>query len=212
MTPLYTIGRTLYRLAFRFYFGWRVIRPDRVPAKGRAILAANHASFLDPPLVGSAAEREISYLARETLFRYPVVGWILRKVNAVPIDRDGGGPAGLRNILDRLNRDDAIVLFPEGTRTRDGMMQPARAGIGLIVIKSGAPVIPIRIWGTYEAFSRHHKFPRRRKVTIKFGNPINFDSLRAEVATADKARLKQIYQEIALRIMAAIAELEPDES
>lgn len=212
MTPIYTIGRTLYRLAFRFYFGWRVIHPERVPASGRAILASNHASFLDPPLVGSAALREISYLARETLFRYPGIGWLLHKVNAVPIDRDGGGPAGLRNILDRLSRDEAIVLFPEGTRTRDGNLQPARSGIGLIVIKSGAPVIPIRIWGTYEAFSRAHKFPRPRKVTIKFGNPINFDELRAEAATADKARLKQIYQEIAMRIMAEIGALQPDES
>jgi 1-acyl-sn-glycerol-3-phosphate acyltransferase len=208
---IYTIGRQLFRFFFRSYFRWQVFYPDRVPQKGRAILAANHASFLDPPLVGSAAKREISYLARETLFRFPGIGWLLRKVNAVPIDREGGGPAGLKTILDRLSKEEAIVLFPEGTRTRDGQLQKARSGIGLIVIKSGAPVIPIRIWGTYEAYSRKHKVPLPRPVTIKFGKPIYFTELRIEAESASKARLKEIYQEIADCIMLEIAALEPNE-
>lgn len=209
MKPIYAFCRGLCRAVYRFYFGWEIFNKERVPPSGRAILAGNHASYLDPPLIGSAADREISYLARETLFRFPPVGWLLRNVNAVPIDRDGGGPAGLKTIIEQLNRDQAIVLFPEGTRTRDGALQPARSGVGLIVIKSRAPVIPIRIWGTFEAYNRFHKFPRPRKLRIKFGEPLHFEKLRAEAAVADKARLKQIYQEIAEEIMAAIARIEP---
>ena len=123
------------------------------------ILASNHASYLDPPLVGSGVRRSINYLARENLFRFPVMGWVLRQWQVVPVDRDGGGAAGLRAILDRLLAGGAIILFPEGTRTRDGKLQPARSGIGLTVIKSTALVVPVRVFGTYEAYGRHLWLP-----------------------------------------------------
>ena len=94
MNPVYFIGWSFYRSLFAIYFRWHVYNSDRVPLKGPVILAANHASFLDPPLVGSGLKRDINYLARKSLFRYPVLGSILRAVNAVPVDRDGGGAAG----------------------------------------------------------------------------------------------------------------------
>ena len=153
--------------------------------------------------------RDIHYLARDTLFRFPVVGAILRGVNSVPVDREGGGAAGLRAILDRLLAGGGIVLFPEGTRTRDGRFQRPRSGIGLAVIKSSAPVVPVRVFGTYEAFGRHTAFPRPYRVAVKYGEPMDFGALRAEAATCSKARLKEIYVEVAERIMAAIAGLEP---
>ena len=124
------------RGVFTVYFRWRVFNAERVPQTGGVILASNHASFLDPPLVGSGLNRGINYLARESLFRFPGIGALLRSWNAVPVDRDGGGATGLKAILDRLLAGGGIILFPEGTRTRDGKLQPARSGIGLIVIKS----------------------------------------------------------------------------
>src|SRR5215475_12427085 len=160
MNPVYFLGWSFYRSLFALYFGWRVYHDDRVPRKGPVILAANHASFLDPPLVGSGLHRDINYLARKSLFRVPLLGWILRTVNAVPVDRDGGGAAGLKAIMDRLHDGGAIILFPEGTRTLDGRLQPARSGVGLTVIKSDAPVVPVRVFGTFEAYGRHLKFPR----------------------------------------------------
>ena len=176
---------------------------------GGVILASNHASFLDPPLVGSGLQRDINYLARESLFRFPGIGALLRSWNAVPVDRDGGGAKGLKAILDRLLHDGAIILFPEGTRTKDGQLQPARSGIGLTVIKSAAPVVPVRVFGTFEAYGRHVKFPRPHRVILKYGRPMNFEALRAEAKTCDKARLKEIYQQVADEIMAAIGKLEP---
>src|SRR6185369_7265317 len=113
--------------------------PERVPTSGPLILACNHASILDPPLVGTALHRGINYLARESLFDRPVIGWVLRNWDAVPVDREGGGAAGLKAILDRLLAGGGIILFPEGTRTVDGKLQPPRSGIGLAVIKSNAP-------------------------------------------------------------------------
>src|SRR5688572_18799201 len=122
MSFMYWVGWSLFRAVYRLYFRWRVYNPENVPLIGPVILASNHASFLDPPLVGSGLPRPINYLARETLFRLPVVGGILRSWNAVPVDRDGTSPSGLRNILNRLQKGGAIILFPEGTRTRDGKL------------------------------------------------------------------------------------------
>jgi 1-acyl-sn-glycerol-3-phosphate acyltransferase len=188
-----------------------VFNRERVPVSGPVILAANHMSYLDPPLVGCALPRDINYLARESLFRYPVMGAVLRSWNSVPVDRDGGGAAGLRAILDRLLAGGGIILFPEGTRSPDGKLQPARSGIGLTVIKSAAPVVPVRVFGTYEAYGRHITIPRPRSVTVKYGEPMDFDALRAEAKTCSKVRLKEIYQQVADEIMAAIAKLEPCE-
>jgi 1-acyl-sn-glycerol-3-phosphate acyltransferase len=209
MNLSYRLGWTFFRAVFAVYFRWRVFNPERVPGTGGVILAANHASFLDPPLVGAGLRRPISYLARESLFRFPGIGALLRSWSAVPVDRDGGGAAGLKAILERLLAGNGIILFPEGTRARDGKLQPARSGIGLIVIKSEAPVVPVRTFGTFEAFGRNQKFPRPRCVTLKYGAPMQFEQLRAEARSCSKARLKEIYQQIADDIMAAIGKLEP---
>src|SRR5580658_10491050 len=209
MNPVYFIGWCCFRLLYSVYFHWRVYNPERVPLKGGVILASNHASFLDPPLVGSGVHRQINYLARASLFTNPVAGWVLRKWRAIPVDRDGGGAAGLKAILDRLLDGGAIILFPEGTRTKDGKLQPARSGIGLTVIKSDAVVIPVRTFGTFECYSRRLRFHLPKQLAVKYGEPMIFEKQRAEAKTCDKSRLKQIYQEVADEIMAAIAKLGP---
>ena len=211
MNFFYLAGWSFYRALFAGWFRWRVFNAERVPLKGPVILAANHASFLDPPLVGSGIHRDINYLARKSLFRYPVLGWILREVNAVPVDRDGGGAAGLKAIIDRLNAGGGVILFPEGTRTQDGHLQQARSGIGLTVIKSDAPVVPVRVFGTYEAWGRHTRFPWPRPVAVKYGRPMEFKELRAQAERCGKDRLKQIYQEVADQIMQEIGRLQPFE-
>src|SRR5471030_534693 len=171
MNLSYRIGWSVFRAMFATYFRWRVFGAENVPLSGGVILASNHASFLDPPLVGSGLHRDINYLARESLFRFPGIGALLRNWNSVPVDRDGGGARGLKAILDRLLAGGGIILFPEGTRTRDGRLQPARSGIGLTVIKSVAPVVPVRVFGTYEAYGPHMRYPHPRKVAVKYGQP-----------------------------------------
>ncbi len=211
MTFWYRLGWMSFRVIFRFYFRWRVFNPERVPLTGAVILASNHESFLDPPLVGAGVNRLINFLARENLFAIPIVGAVLRKWQVVPVDREGGGARGLKAILDRLLGGGAIILFPEGTRTRDGKLQPARPGIGLTVMKSNAPVVPVRVFGTFRAYGRHMRFPLPRCVKVKYGRPLQFASLRTEATSCSKDRLKQIYHEAADQIMAAIARLEPCE-
>lgn len=209
MNLSYFAGWSLFRVMFSTYFHWSIYNAERVPKSGPVILASNHASFLDPPLVGSSLKRSINYLARESLFRLPGMGALLRSWQAVPVDRDGGTGKGLKRILAALEAGGGIILFPEGTRTLDGKLQPARAGVGLTVIKSSAPVIPVRVFGTYEAYGKNVKFPRPHKVIVKFGQPMDFKELREEAETCSKQRLKEIYQQVADELMAVIAKLEP---
>ena len=207
MNLSYRCGWLFFRALFATYFHWRVIDAQNVPKTGSVILAANHASYLDPPIVGAGLDRDINYLARQSLFRFPIVKQILHSWNSVPVDRDGGGAKGLKIILDRLLGGAGIILFPEGTRTYDGKLQPAHAGIGLVVAKSEAPVVPVRVFGTYEAWGRNQKLPLPKKIAVRYGQPMRFEKLRAEAKHCPKDRLKQIYQEIANEIMAAIAAL-----
>lgn len=195
---------------FLVYFRWRVVGEKRIPLTGPVILASNHASFLDPPLIGGSTPREASFLARESLFRFPVLGAFIRSINALPVDREGKSPKGLKTILDRLAKGNPVVLFPEGTRTGDGALLPARSGVGLAVVKSGAPVVPIRIFGSFESYSRKMWFPRPSRIAVVYGNPIDFDALIAESKVAKKERVKEIYSEVADRIMAEIGALKED--
>ena len=204
MSPIYWIGWTFYRILFSTYFHWKVFHRERVPTRGSVILASNHASFLDPPLIGAGLPRALNYLARESLFDVPICGWALRNVNAVPVDRDGAGAAGLRAIFNRLKQGGAIVLFPEGTRTRDGQLQKARSGVGLVIIKSTAPVVPVHVFGTYNAWNRSMKIPRPVSVSVKYGHPLDFKELRNEAKVCSKDRLKEIYQGASDQIMHAI--------
>ena len=208
MNPVYFLAWFLFRVMYAVYFRWQVFNPERVPLKGGVIVAGNHASFLDPPLIGCGVHRPMNYLGRASLFRYPGMTWLLRQWNSVPVDRDGGGAAGLKAILERVLGGGGIVLFPEGTRTKDGKLQPARSGIGLTVIKSAAPVVPVRVFGTFECYSQRWHFHKPIRLAVKYGHPITFEKLRAEAKTCDKQRLKVIYQEVADEIMAEIAKLE----
>jgi 1-acyl-sn-glycerol-3-phosphate acyltransferase len=209
MTFAYFLGWRAFRAIFAVYFRWKVYNPERVPLEGPVILASNHASYIDPPLVGAGPPRQINFLARDNIFHVPILAAILRSWDVVPVDRDGGTGRGLKMILGRLERGGAIILFPEGTRSRHGELNPARSGIGLTVIKSSAPVVPCRVFGTHRAFGPHMLFPRPRQLMVKYGRPMYFEALRAEAETCPKPRVKEIYQQVADEIMAEIVKLEP---
>lgn len=209
MNLSYMVAWTSFRVLCGLYFHARIYHRERVPRNGPVILASNHVSFIDPPFIGSSLPRQLCYLARESLFHHPISGMILRSWNSIPVDRDGGGGKGLKTIFDRLRAGSAILIFPEGTRSRDGQIQSARAGIGLVILKSTAPVVPVRVFGMFEGFGRHITFPRPTNAAVKFGEPMDFAALRAEAKTCTKERLKRLYQITADELMRAIARLEP---
>ena len=204
----YRFCRLLFRIYFRIYHRGRVLHAERVPAEGAVILAGNHVSFLDPPFFGQAPDRVIYYLARDTLFHSKLGGWILRSWNCVPINRDRGDIGAMRTILKLLAEGKAVQMFPEGTRSKDGQLQEARAGIGMIIVRSRAKVLPMRIFGTDRAMPRGKSVPRPAQVTIAFGEPYA-PALPGKLDDLPAEELKNLYREIGREIMRRIAALEP---
>ena len=192
----------MIKLLGRIFFRLRWLHRERMIDHGPVILAANHQSFLDPPFAGSASDRAIYFLARRTLLDGPILGWLLPKLNVVPVDSEGGKDrTALKALIRILKAGEGTLVFPEGQRTQDGTLQPALPGVGLVIAKTLAPVVPIRIFGAYDAWPVGQKWPRLRPVTVVVGEPIHFTENDLQPATKD------LYQRLSQRVMDAIAAL-----
>jgi 1-acyl-sn-glycerol-3-phosphate acyltransferase len=142
-------------------------------------VCSNHQSFLDPPLVGSAFNRRMNYLARKTLFSLGPFGWFIRTLDAIPLEKDGLGMAGLKESLRRLKRGEPVVIFPEGTRTRDGDVQHLKPGFCVLARRSDVTILPVGIDGAFQAWPRTSVVPGPGRVRIVVGDPILPDVVRA---------------------------------
>ena len=197
MNPIYQLGHSVFKFFGSTFFSFRVVHPERMIDEGPAILAMNHQSYLDPPMAGITCERELYTLARDTLFKGPLAK-ILPAINVVPIDPKGGDSSALKLSVRILKQGYATLIFPEGTRSKDGNMQPAQPGVGFIIAKTLAPVVPMRIFGSFEALPRSGKEFHASPITIVLGEPIHFTK-------ADLEGGREVYQRLADRVMAAIA-------
>lgn len=162
----------LSRFVLLTLFGLRSHGQRRVPREGGVILAANHASFLDPIAIGCAIARPIDYLARQTLFDIPGFGWLLRSIRTHPVRRGESDLGAMRQMISLLKGGAALVVFPEGTRSRDGRIQPLRGGVGLLAAKSGARVVPVWVEGSFWAWPRSRTLPRPAPVHVWFEEEI----------------------------------------
>src|SRR5881296_2983065 len=201
MNSYYWLGYHFSRLTGRLFFRFRVIHRERMIQSGPAILAMNHQSFLDPPLAGITCDRAIYFLARRTLLNVPLLGRLLPKLNVIPVDQEGVDRSALKALIRVLKAGNAALVFPEGSRTVDGSLQPAEPGLGLVIAKTLAPVVPMRIFGAHEALPRGGGVLRLVSITIMIGEPIFFNV--ADLAPAGK----NLYQRLSERVMAAIAAL-----
>jgi 1-acyl-sn-glycerol-3-phosphate acyltransferase len=201
-------------LAFGFFYGMsvlvcrfvgllfldvRLFHVDRVPTTGPVVFAGNHQSFFDPVLVGVCFDRRVCYLARETLFRVPVLRWLLRRYDCLPVPRDSVAPRkALEVCVQVLKKGRALVLFPEGTRSRTGRLQPLKRGIALVARRSGAPVLPILIRGTHALWPPDKRLPRPGKVQLIYGHPLTMDP--KESADSFMGRLSCAYHQLAVEV------------
>ncbi len=172
-----------YRLsqAFLWLFGkvWFRLRTDgaeNVPETGPVVLISNHQSHLDPAMIGGFTRRPLSAMARESLFT-GLFGALIRSYDAIPVDRDGGGLTGLREILRRLRDNAAVLVFPEGTRSVDGRIQPLKPGFLALVRRGNAALLPMGIEGANDALPRGARFPRPKRIAIVYGEPIPPETL-----------------------------------
>src|SRR5881397_1387473 len=176
MNFYYCIGYHLSRLAGRLFFRFRVIHRERMIQSGSAILAMNHQSYLDPPLAGITCDRAIYFLARRTLLNVPLLGRLLPKLNVIPVDQEGVDRSAIKALIRVLKAGNGVLLFPEGSRTLDGKLQPAEPGLGLVIAKTLAPVVPMRIFGAREALPRSGGRLRFVPITVVIGEPIFFSA------------------------------------
>jgi|SRR5690348_6720599 1-acyl-sn-glycerol-3-phosphate acyltransferase len=200
---LYGVLKPIAVVLMKALFRLEAQGQEHVPAHGPLLLVANHSSVLDPPLVGGAAPRPLTFLAKAELFKVPGFGALIRRLHAQPLRREGADPSALRAAQRVLQEGGALLVFPEGTRGDEGQLRPAKPGAALLAMQSGVPVVPVYVSGSGRAWPRGRRLPRPAKVRVTFGAPLTFP----KAAGSDR---KAQYEAASERMMAAIAALRDD--
>lgn len=203
MEPVYGFFYGICRLSFQMFFRGEVAGLENLPETGGYIVAANHASHLDPPIVGMFLPRQVSFFARKTLWKPGIASWWLTTVGTIPVDRDGGMSIdAIKRVLHTLSHDKVVIVFPEGTRSLTGELQPPRPGVGLIACRAHVPVVPARVFGSFEAFGKRGSLRLGTPVSVVYGRPLT----PSEYDHPDDGRER--YARTAARIMEAINRIE----
>jgi len=200
----YWISYTLVHILLRLFFGLKITGSENIPKKGAFILAGNHISHIDPPLLAVSIKRKLCFLTKAELFENRFFGLMLRHLNCVPLERDGVGKSALRIGLKTLRRNGALLIFPEGTRSRDGNIGTAKNGISLFAIDTDTPVIPAFVKGTDKALPPGAKAIKISPVSVVFGKAVY-------PPRPDRQNRKEQYQNFANRIMDEIVKLGENE-
>ena len=169
----YTV-RFLLRVFFRAGFGFEVRGRHHLPAHGGYLLAANHLSYLDPPVIGAACPRPVGFMARENLFKHPLLGAFMRGVHVIALQRGEGDLEAIREAVARLRRGEVVAIFPEGGRQFSGQLGSAKRGVGVIATSARVPIVPVLIRGTFEALPPHDRRLHRAKIRVAFGPSIPY--------------------------------------
>lgn len=176
-TWFYGPGAEISLALARVIGGVRVEGNEHVPPTGPFILASNHTSLADPPILGASVGhrngRLIHFMARHEIRRWPVIGWLADKSGVFFVRRGEGDRAAQRQALDLLAQGKAIAMFPEGTRSRDGQLGTGKAGVAVLALRSGAPILPVAIIGTHRIFPGRSRMPHRSPVTVRIGPPFS---------------------------------------
>lgn len=202
MGAVYSFGYGVSTFIAKTFFRFRVIHRERIIEQGGAILAMNHESYLDPPFAGIACRRQIYFLARKTLLDWPIIGPHFPKFNVIPVNQERADMSALKSVIRLVRNGNCTIIFPEGARTLDGKLQPAQPGLGLIIAKTLAPVVPMRIFGAHDALPRGGGRVRFRPVTIVVGKPMHFtqEDLQGEG--------RDMYQRLSDRVMEQITAIQ----
>lgn len=199
---VYQVSTVLFKWFFRIWNRLSVRGLEHVPTEGGILMASNHASLIDPPVVGSAYRaRPIHFMARDTLWNSKFGSWWMNSTGCIPVSRGTGDLKALRTTIKLLKEGKAVSMFPEGTRTEDGELQEAKGGIGFVIEKSECSVVPIYIEGSYESYPKGASFIKPSKVTLHYGKPITPEEFKA-IGVGRK-----FYDEHSALIMQRIADL-----
>jgi 1-acyl-sn-glycerol-3-phosphate acyltransferase len=196
----YGFLQVVCRLVATLFFQIRVSGRERVPREGGVMVLSNHQSHFDPVLIGLACDRRLNYLARESLFGFPPFRWLIQSLDAIPIDREGLGLAGLKETLRRLKRGELVLIFPEGTRTPDGEVAQLKPGFSALAKRAGVPLLPVGIEGAYDAWPRRYLLPGLSTIHIQFGEPLSPDAAAAyderELVDEVERRIRECHRQV----------------
>ena len=205
MDSVYHVSNFLQRMTLRTFADWRVTGAENVPPMGPLVVVANHMSNVDSSLLGVSVPRRLNFLAKDDVFRAggPIGKWFLTNYGAFPIDRAGADARAFRWVLRMLQRDAALVIFPEGTRSRTASMNKAKPGVASLILKSGAPVLPVGITGTEGL----HHFLRVANPTgrlrVNIGQPFSLPSIEGRPS-------REILESLTTDVMSRVRDLLPE--
>jgi 1-acyl-sn-glycerol-3-phosphate acyltransferase len=195
----YWLMRALFTVFFRLLGDWEVEGHENVPSSGAVLITPNHLSFLDPPLVGCALRRPGWFMAKADLFKIPGLRWLIRGMHAYPVKRGVPDRASVKRTLQYLKEGEIVCVFPEGTRSLTGALGPVEMGIGMLAVKSGAPIVPVGLRGTDRMLPRDAKRVYRAKIRVRFGPVLHLPRPPEEMPD------REAYQAAADQVRAAMA-------
>ncbi len=196
----YWLTKNFFKIAFYLYNRAEVRGIENCSIQGPCILASNHASHLDPPLVGAMFPGRLTFVAIDYLFRMPFIGFCIRHLGAIPITHDKASSAVemLKLSLKLLQEGKKVILFPEGTRSWNGKLKEFEGGVAMLALKTGTPILPIYVEGTHRAMPRGSSFPKPTKLRITFGALLHPEDLPENLSS--KAKREALLQELEERI------------
>ncbi|MEM9478934.1 MAG: lysophospholipid acyltransferase family protein [Verrucomicrobiota bacterium] len=200
MSFFYRFVRCLVWIYFKLFHRVRIVNAKNFELIGDrgCLVASNHVSFFDPPLLSLVPRSALHFLARKTLWDTAWAAWLFPRLNAIPVDQEGSDMTALKKIIRLVQDGGRVVIFPEGQRSMDGKMLPGEPGVGLVLAKTKAPVVPVRISGAYESWPRSQKLPKLfKRITLVVGEPLEFKD--------DLGKGKEAYTAYSQRVMDAIA-------
>jgi len=194
---IWRVLQVLARIVCTILFDLRVYGDRHIPRKGGVLLISNHQSYLDPVLLAVGIDRPLSYMAKSQLFKHRGFAWLIRSLNAFPVEQGAGDVGAVKETISRLQDGHVLNIYPEGSRSEDGQMLPLEKGAGLVVRRAKVPVVPAVIDGSHRAWPKGKKMFRPAKIRVMFGPAMDLSGLgREEIMQKMESTLHQMLADL----------------